>query len=69
MKASTSTRIPVEEACFCPRTLTSTLWLLAGFTALLKTTLLSCILAEYRSTVVQLWVSIFPQFPPIFDPN
>src|SRR5918997_4178691 len=45
-KASMSTRVEVEDAFFCPSTLTSSLWLVVGLTALLKTTLRACALEE-----------------------
>src|SRR5688500_1083644 len=41
-----STRVEVEDAFFSPSTLTSSLWLVVGLTALLKTTLRACALEE-----------------------
>src|SRR5215212_6834685 len=48
-KASMSTRVDVEDAFFCPSTLTSSLWVVVELTALLKTTVRACTVEEYRS--------------------
>ena len=50
-KASTSTRVPVDEAFFVPSARTSKVWVSEVAQSLIKTIRRGCAVEEYRSTV------------------